>query len=214
MPRSLVHWTTRDRATLAETLKDMTFRKRWARFKANVTVLHMGMWDIIKTGLGTVDPVMFLWGVKTHIREFTIGARETLPVAEWDQFNSRMEENHMFVLVAPKRCEVVQNLMPTPLYEEYRKRITEVLNKNKQTLFEVSYKVALCSPAQFYGYRIHQYICRLVCWSCRPTYKKYTLQLQELAIGGCDDQYNEFWPDITDLTANVKPKPKKRHQRR
>ena len=120
-------------------------------------------------------------------------------------FDKRMSIDHVFVLMAPKRCPIIQDIMPTQEYEIHRINITVTLRKYKEYLFEVFPKVVLCSPAEQYAYKVHQYLSRLICWTCSPRYDTWTLQLKELHIGGCNDQPNEFWPEIQKITANVEP---------
>ena len=126
-------------------------------------------------------------------------------VLRGDAFDKRMKL-HVFVLVSPKKFPSDHDLMSFKEYDDFNFFITKNLRSHKEDLFKLYPRVMLCSPSYDYPRNLHQYVSRLLCWRCSPRLDEWTLQAKMLHLGGCDDQFQEFWPEITDINANVHPK--------
>ena len=203
--RSIVQYLTSVGGSLIGTLEHSAYQRVWARAGANITVLFLGMWDILRNKLGTTDEEHFYIAFHAAIIKFVKEARESLTVAERRDFDKRMQL-HVFVLVSPKKFPSDHNLMSFKAYDDFNFMITRSLRSHKKDLFQRYPRVMLCSPSYEYPRNLHQYISRLLCWKCSPRLAEWTLQAKNLHIGGCDNQYDEFWPDIQDINANVHPK--------
>ena len=113
------------------------------------------------------------------------------------------------MLVSPKTYpafSVFRDTMSPDEYDLYNYRITATLKSKNEELFMLYPRVALCTPSEEYPRALHQYISRLICWKCSPRYDSWTLQMKHLHIGGCDEDYHDFWPEIKKIDAIVEPK--------
>ena len=191
--------------SLISTLEHIAYQRIWARAKANITLLFLGMWDILRNKLGTMDEEHFYITFHAAIIKFVREARESLTIAERRDFDKRLQL-HVFVLVSPKKFPSDLNLMSFKAYDDFNYKITKSLRGHKKELFQRYPKVMLCSPSYEYPRNIHQFISRLICWECSPRLAEWTLQAKYLHWGGCDSQQEEFWPEIQDINANVHPK--------
>ena len=120
-----------------------------------------------------------------------------------------MRYRHTFVLIAPRPrpgFSVFRNQLMSPeLYELIRNYVVEHLRHKKWELFSHYPRVILCTPTEDYTNQIHQFILRLICWKCSPRYDRWTLQVRNFHVGGCDHSRSEFWPDIQNIHAVVEP---------
>ena len=203
--RSVVQYLTSVGGSLIGTLENSAYQRIWVRSEASISVLFMGMWDILRDKLGTINADHFYIAFHASIIKFVREARESLTAAERRAFDKRMQL-HVFVLVSPKKFPSDHNLMSFKDYDDFNFMITRNLRSHKKDLFQLYPRVMLCSPSYDYPRNLHQYVSRLLCWQCSPRLEEWTLQAKMLHIGGCDNQYDEFWPDIMDINANVHPK--------
>ena len=171
-----------------EALQYKKYQEEWVQAKANVTILYLGMWDIIKDRLGVESSSHFYDAFDHHVRQFVTSARNLiLEDSEKESFDLRMKHRHTFVLIAPRPrpgFSVFRNeLMSPEIYEIFRNSVVEHLKSKKWELFTHYPRVALCTPTENFISQIHQYIIRLICWKCSPRYDNWTLQMKNLHIG-------------------------------
>ena len=202
--RSVVTYLTTMGGSLISTLGNRAYQRIWARTEVKITVLFLGMYDILRDRLGTIKAKDFYLAFDHSIKKFVQQARESLTAHEKKAFDKRMQL-HVFVLVSPKKFPSDHALMSYKDYNNFNFEITKILRSYKKDLFELYPRVMLCSPSYEYARNLHQYISRLICWRCSPILDYWTLQAKNLHIGGCDNDYEEFWPDIRNINANVHP---------
>ena len=193
LPETSMCWIYRPDRGLVEVLGDRAFRSSWIKFQADYTVLHFGQWDILRNQVGAVKPVHFVEDVILHINLFKDKAKEFIDPARWRSYEERMK-SHIFVLVAPKRDEMVQHFMTSSKFNSIRSEVVKALKINTQRLYEEA-RVVTCTAGSSYQLKIHAYLARLICRECRPT-EKELLSKVDIRWGGCDTGINAKWGKI------------------
>ena len=193
LPDTRVWWLERKHRGLVEVLGDRDFREQWINWEADVTMLHFGQWDILRNRLGARKASDFVNDVILHINLFKDQAKEYIDSARWGDYDRKME-NHLFVLVAPKRDENRHDFMPSDKYRTIRKEIVTALKVNTTRLYRKA-RVVVATASESYQLKLHCYLARLICKKCRPTTEELLDHL-DIRYGGCDKHLSGKWHKI------------------